>query len=235
MSTHIDEIGDSIYRIHTALPPAVVPGGFSFNQYLVVDDEPLLFHTGPRSLFVGVRAAIAKVLPPERLRHLAFSHFESDECGAMNDLLALAPEAVPTASRTQAMINGDVFERRQRALADDEVFTTGKRRFRWLDTPHVPHAWECGYLFEETTRTLLCGDLFTQNGNGDAAIVETDILGPATAFAGVMDYWAHAPTTRAVLERLAGLQPTTLACMHGHAWRGDGAKLLRTLGEAIAT
>jgi flavorubredoxin len=235
MSTHIDEIGDGVYRVHTALPPAVVPGGFSFNQYLVVDDEPLLFHTGPRSIFAGVRAAIAKVMPIEKLRHVAFSHYEADECGAMDAILALAPGATPLASRTQAMINGDAFERRPRALADGEAVSTGKRRFRWLDTPHVPHAWECGYLFEETTRTLLCGDLFTQNGSGDAPIVDTDILGPSTAFAKVMDYWARSPTTGAVLERLAALEPTTLACMHGHAWRGNGGKLLRELAASLTT
>jgi flavorubredoxin len=233
MSTHIDEVGDGIYRIHTALPPAVVPGGFSFNQYLVVDDEPLLFHTGPRSIFAGVHAAIAKVMPIERLRHLAFSHYEADECGAMNELLALAPGATPLASRTHAMINSDVFDRRPRAIADGETLTTGKRHFRWIDTPHVPHAWERGYLFEETTRTLLCGDLFTQGGSGDAPIVESDILGPSTGFAKMMDYWAHAPTTGAIIERLAALEPTTLACMHGHAWRGDGAKLLRGLADSV--
>jgi flavorubredoxin len=158
--TRVDEVADGIYRIST--PVDLVPGGFSFNQYLVVDEEPLLFHTGPRRMFPLVREAVAAVLPVERLRHVGFSHFEADECGSLNEFLAVAPLASPLCGQIAAMVSvNDVADRPPRALADGELLVLGRHRVRWLDTPHVPHAWECGFLFEETSRTLLCGDLFT--------------------------------------------------------------------------
>jgi flavorubredoxin len=231
--TNLHEIAPGIYRINT--PVALPDGaGFNFNQYLVVDDEPLLFHTGPRRMFPLVAEAIAKVLPVERLRYVAFSHFEADECGALNDFLAAAPAAVPACSQVAAMVSvNDVADRPARALADGEVLRTGRHAFKWFDAPHVPHGWECGFMMETQTRTLLCGDLFTQGGSGAAALTDADILGPSEAFRRAMDYFAHAPGTRATLERMARERPQTLACMHGSAWRGDGAALLRALADAL--
>jgi flavorubredoxin len=230
-ATTIDEVADGIYRIST--PLAVAVGGFTFNQYLAVDDEPLLFHTGPRGLFPQTREAIETVIPVARLRHVAFSHFESDECGALNQFLAAAPQAQPVCGRINALINADAFDRPPRALADGEWLSLGSRAVQWLDTPHLPHAWECGYLYERRTRTLLCGDLFTRGGAEHPALTESDILGPSEAFRQKLDYYALAPNTGALLERLAATAPTTLACMHGSAWRGDGAALLRALATAL--
>lgn len=231
--TSVHEVADGIYRICT---PLDIPGGggFSFNQYLIVDDEPLLFHTGLRKLFPLVREAIAHVMPPEKLRWIGFSHVEADECGALNELLSAAPQAQPLCGGIAAMVSiNDMADRPPRALADGEVLPLGKRRVRWFDTPHLPHGWECGYLFEEHSQTLLCGDLFTQGGVGHAPLTESDILGLSEASRKGMDYFAHAPNTGELLEKLAAANPKTLACMHGSAWRGDGAKLLRALGDAI--
>jgi flavorubredoxin len=230
-STTVHEIADGIYRIST---PVDIVGGFSFNQYLVVDDEPLLFHTGLRRLFPAVRDAVGRVLPPERLRWISFSHVEADECGSLNEWLAVAPHAAPVCGRVAAMVSiNDLSDRPPRALGDGEALSLGRHRVTWLDTPHVPHAWECGLMLDTTTRTFLCGDLFTQGGDGAVALTEADILGPSEAFRQPMDYFAHAPSTRAVLERIAREAPTTLACMHGSAWRGDGARLLRELAGVL--
>jgi flavorubredoxin len=228
----IDEVGDRIYRIST--PVEIPAGAFSFNQYLIDDEEPLLFHTGLRGLFPAVAAAIGRVMPLHRLRHVGFSHFEADECGSLNQLLAAAPGSAPLCGQVAAMVSvGDYADRPPRALADGESVSLGYRRVTWLATPHLPHAWECGFLFEETSRTLLCGDLFTQGGAGKLAVTESDILGPSEAFRRSLDYFAHAPDTRPMLERLAALQPTTLACMHGSAWRGDGGALIRALADSV--
>jgi flavorubredoxin len=233
-TTRIDEIDDGIYRVST--PVTAVPGGFSLNQYLVTDDEPLLFHTGPRGLFSEVRTAIARVLPFEKIRHVAFSHYEQDESGALAEMLAAAPQARAVCSRVGAMVgNADVAGREPRGLADGETLVTGRRKLRWVDAPHVPHGWDCGFLFDESSRVLFCGDLFTQPGLGEAPCTEGDILGPSEAFRKQMDYWAHAPSTRATLEKIAATAPRTLACMHGSAWRGDGAKLIRALADAVGT
>jgi flavorubredoxin len=229
--TCVDEVAEGIYRIHT--PVTDVPGGFSFNQYLVRDEAPLLFHTGPRGMFALVVEAIASVMPIEKLRYVGFSHYENDECGALNPLLAAAPAAVPLCGRVNAMINGDAFDRPARALADGEELVLGAHRVRWFDVPHLPHAWECGYLMEQTTRTLLCGDLFTQPGSDAPALTTGDILGPSEQFRGVMDYYSHTKNARAMLARLAATEPTTLACMHGSAWQGDGAALLGALADAL--
>lgn len=232
--TRVDEIADGIYRISTPVPPASFPGGFTFNQFLIDDDEPLLFHTGLRRLFPLVREAIESVLPVARLRHLSFSHFEADECGALNEFLGVAPRAMPLCGRLAADISvRDVADRAPRALDDGEEVSLGRHAVRWLYTPHVPHAWECGYLFEMRTGTLLCGDLLTQAGHEHAPITESDILGPSEAMRGLLDYFAHAPDSRAALERLAALRPTTLACMHGASWRGDGTALLRALADSL--
>jgi flavorubredoxin len=233
--TNLHEIASGLYRINT---PIQIPGGpgFNFNQYLVADEAPLLFHTGPRRMFPLVAEAIAKLLPLERLRYVAFSHFEADECGSLNDFLAAAPQAEPVCSQVAAMVSvNDVADRAPRALADGEVLELGRHRLRWLDTPHVPHGWECGFMMELETRTLLCGDLFTQGGAGTTPLTDADILEPSEAFRRQMDYYAHAPTTAATLDRLAREAPRTLACMHGSAWRGDGGALLRALSKSLAS
>jgi flavorubredoxin len=230
--TRVDEVAEGVYRIST--PVTLLPGGFSFNQYLVVDDEPLLFHTGPRRLFPLVSEAIAAVMPIERLRHVGFSHFEADECGALNELLAAAPDAAPVCSQVAAMVSvDDVADRPARPLADGEVLDLGRHRLRWHDTPHLPHGWETGYMFDTTTRTLLCGDLFTQGGAEHAPTTEAEILGPSEAFRKMMDYYSHTKNARTLLEKLAAEQPTTLARMHGGAWKGDGAAMLRALAAAL--
>lgn len=230
--TNVHEIADGIYRINT--PVALPGGGFSFNQYLIVDDEPLIFHTGPRKMFPLVHEAVASVLPPARLRHIAFSHVEADECGSLNEWLAVAPHSTPLCGTIAALVSvDDLAERPPRALADGERLSLGKHTVRWLDAPHLPHAWECGFLMDETTRTLLCGDLFTQGGADHPPLTESDILGPSEAFRHEMDYFSHSLHARPMLARLAAARPTTLACMHGSAWHGDGAALLRALADAL--
>jgi flavorubredoxin len=233
--TNLHEVAPGIYRINT---PVALPNGagFNFNQYLAVDDEPLVFHTGPKQMFPLVAEAIGKLVPLEKLRYVAFSHYEADESGSLNDFLALAPAAVAVCSQVAAMVSvNDVALRAARAMADGEVLRTGRRAFKWLDAPHVPHAWENGFMMELETRTLLCGDLFTQGSDGGKALTEGDILGPSEAFRTQMDYYAHAPQTAATLERLAREQPQVLAVMHGSAWRGDGAALLRALARSLAS
>ena len=233
--TNIHEIADGIYRINTPVSIGGGPGGFSFNQYLIVDDEPLLFHTGPRKMFPLVREAVLSVMPVEQLRHVALSHVEADECGSLNEWLAAAPQSTPLCGRVAALVSiNDLADRPPRALADGESLSLGRYTVRWFEAPHLPHAWECGYLLEEQTRTLLCGDLFTQGGAGHPAITESDILGPSEAFRQKMDYYSHTKNAAEVLEKLASAAPVTLACMHGSAWRGDGAMLLRALSEALS-
>lgn len=233
--TRIDEIAAGIYRISTPVPPSDFPGGFTFNQFLIDDDVPLLFHTGLRQLFPLVREAIATVLDPPRLRYLAFSHLEADECGALNQLLSIAPKAVALCGTVAADVSvRDLADRAPRSLNDGEEVSLGHHTVRWLYTPHVPHAWECGYLYESMTRTLFCGDLFTQPGHQHVPLTEADILAPSEAMRAEMDYYAHSPSTGELIEKLARTDPTTLACMHGSAWRGDGGSLLRKLAGTLA-
>ena len=233
--TNVHEVSDGIYRINTPVFMDGGPGGFSFNQYLIVDDEPLLFHTGPRKMFPLVSEALASIIPVEQLRYLAFSHVEADECGSLNEWLAVAPQSSPLCGTVAALVSiNDMADRPPRALADGETLSLGKHSLRWFDTPHLPHAWECGLLMDDNTRTLLCGDLFTQPGSELPAITESDILGPSEAFRQAMDYYSYTKNARAMIERLASAEPTTLACMHGSAWHGDGAKLLRALADALS-
>jgi flavorubredoxin len=231
--TNVHEVADGIYRINT---PINFPDGqgFSFNQYLLLDDEPLLFHTGPRQLFPLVSEAVATLMPLERLRYVGFSHVEADECGSLNLWLARSPAAVPLCSQVGAMVSvNDMADRPPRALADGERLSLGRHTVQWFDTPHTPHGWDCGLLMDTTTDTFFCGDLFTQPGHGQQALTEGDILGPSEAFRQPMDYYAHAPQTADILARLARQRPRTLACMHGSAWRGDGGALLRHLAESV--
>ena len=234
LDTRIDEIADGIYRISTPIPPAAMPGGFTFNQFLIADEEPLLYHTGLRKLFPGVRAAVERVLPVAKLRHVAFSHYEADECGTLNDFLALAPRAEPVCSEVAKMVSvDDVSARPARALKDGEELVLGRHTVRWLSTPHLPHGWECGHLFETKTRTLFCGDLFTQLGHEHEPLTEGDILGPSEVARGAFDYYANPRNQPALFAKLARLEPKTLACMHGASWRGDGAQLLGELARTL--
>jgi flavorubredoxin len=234
LEARIDEIAANTYRISTDIPtPDGV--GFSFNQYLLAADEPLLWHTGGRRLFDATRSAIARVLDPAKLRWIGYAHYEADECGAMNEFLAIAPNAAPLCGRIGAMVNMfDIADKPPRALADGETLDIGGARITWYDTPHMPHGWDCGLIFDETRKLLFCGDLFTQGGNGHAPITESDILGPSEAFRGPLDYFAHSPNTAEQLTRLAALNPQTLACMHGSAWRGEGGVLLRELAGRLS-
>lgn len=232
--TNVHEVSEGIYRINT---PVVFENGntFSFNQYLIADDQPLLFHTGPRKLFPLVREAVASVIPVDQLCYIAFSHVEADECGSLNEWLAAAPQSVPVCGTVAAMVSiDDMADRSPRALADGERLSLGMHSVRWHDAPHLPHGWECGYLMEEQTSTLLCGDLFTQGGGDLPPITESDILGPSEAFRKKMDYFSHSKYARETLEKLAVDNPKTLACMHGSAWHGDGAGLLHALADELS-
>ena len=233
--TNIAEIGDGIYRISTPVPPmAALPAGFTFNQFLIADDEPLLFHTGLRKMFPLVREAIEAVIPVSSLRYLGVSHFEADECGAVNEFLQLAPNAVPLCSAVAKMVSvDDVADREALGLADGETLSLGKHTVKWIDTPHLPHGWDCGYLFEQSTSTLFCGDLFTQPGDKHPPLIEGDILGPSEAMRGAMDYYAHTQNTAHLISKLAANEPGTLACMHGSSWSGKGSELLGQLSAAL--
>ena len=232
--TRIDEIADGIYRISTSIQPAVFPGGFTFNQFLIADDAPLLYHTGMIRLFPAVRRAIETILPLDQLRYLSCSHFEADECGALNLFLDAAPNATAVCSAVGARVTiGEYAIRPPQPMRDGERLSLGRHVVRWLDAPHVPHGWDCGYMLEETSGTLFCGDLFTQPGNDHEPIVETDILAASEAKRKRLNYYALARDTRTILARLAGTRPRVLACMHGSAWRGEGAKMLDALADAL--
>lgn len=235
MSTRIDELADGVFRISTGVPLPSIPGGFTFNQILIRDEASLLFHTGPLGLFSATLEAIERVLPIASLRYVGFSHHEADESGAMNAFLERAPEASPLCGRVGAMVSmQDLALRPPRAMADGEALSLGRHRITWLDTPHVPHGWDAGLILEETTRTLLCSDLFTQAGSDPEPVTEGDLVGPSEAMRAGMDYFSCAHKAQVALERLASLAPETLIPMHGSAFRGDGAALLRALSGALA-
>lgn len=233
--TSVHEIAPAVYRIST--PVAAVPGGFTFNQFLIVDDAPLLFHTGQRGLFPLVREAVAHVLgDAAKLRYVSFSHVEADECGSLNQWLALAPEAQPVCGRMGAVLSvADMADRPPLVLADGESLSLGATKVRWIDAPQLPHNWETGYIFESTSRTLLCGDLFTHAGGAELpALTESDLIGPAEALRKAMpDYLVVGAHTRALLDKLGETKPTTLALMHGSSYRGDGQALLAQLAQAL--
>jgi flavorubredoxin len=229
VDTRIDEIATGLFRISTFVPHIAPPAGFTFNQFLVMGEEPLLFHLGHRKTFPSTAAAVTRVLPLERLRWLSFGHVEADECGAMNEWLAAAPNAeiVHGAIGTQVSIN-DLADRPARMLADDERLDIGGRVLRFIDTPHVPHGWEAGVFFDETNETLLSGDLFSHPGNGPA-VTDTDIVGPAMEAEALFGFSSLSPTTGATLRKLAALEPKTLAVMHGSSFLGDCGGALRHL------
>ena len=232
METKIAEIADGIYRLSTFVSGIAPPAGFTFNQFLVLGDEPLMFHTGLHKMFDRTRDALSRVVPPERLRWIAFGHFEADECGALNEWLAAAPQAQATHGRTGCMVSiNDMADRKPRDLKDGEIIELGRgKRVRHIDTPHTPHGWDAGLLYEESTGTLLCGDLFTQLGNG-AALTHGDLVGPAIAAEDLFQYSSLNPSMGTTIRRLAELAPRTLALMHGPAFSGDGAVALRALAD----
>jgi flavorubredoxin len=226
MEARIDEIGDNIYRLSVFVPGIAPPAGFTFNHFLLRADEPLLFHCGLRKMFPVVSAAVKKIMPIEQLRWLGFGHFEADECGSMNEWLAAAPHAELMHGMTGCMVSlADMADRPPRVLANGEVVDIGGKRLRYIDTPHVPHGWDAGVMFEESTATLLCGDLFTRLGNGPA-ITESDIVEPSIAAEDLFNYTSLGPATAPNIRKLASLRPKLLATMHGPSFLGDGARAL---------
>jgi flavorubredoxin len=229
-NTQIDEIAEGIYRLSTFVPD-VGPTGFTFNQFLIDDDEPLLFHTGQRMLFDSVSEAIATVVPVETLRWITFGHVEADECGSMNQFLAAAPRSEIAHGGVGCMVSlNDLADRPPVPLADGQVLELGRHRVRHIDTPHVPHGWEARVLFEETTKTLLCGDLFTQLGQGPA-ITSNDVLAAASEAEDVFGASCITPTSAPTIRSLADLDPNMLAVMHGSSVAGDCKSALLGLAD----
>ena len=224
METKISEIADGIYRLSTYVKDIAPPAGFTFNHFLVHAHEPMLFHCGLRGMFAALSEAVTRLMPINALRFLGFGHVEADECGAMNSWLASAPRTQVVHGATACMVSlNDLADRPPRTLADGEVLDLGGKRVRYIDTPHVPHGWEAGVLYEEATGTLLCGDLFTHVGN-DLAITDKDIVGPAIEAERMFHYTSLGPSTAPNIRKLAALAPRTLALMHGVSYHGDGAR-----------
>jgi len=229
--TTVDEIAPDIFRLSTFVPD-VGPTGFTFNQFLVRDDEPFLFHTGMRMLFPAVSEAVGRILPVESLRWISFAHVEADECGSMNEFLAAAPGAQVVHGGLACMVSlNDLADRPPRPMDDGEVLMTGRHRMRFVPTPHVPHNWESGLWFDETTSTLFAGDLFTSLGEGPALVTES-IVDAAITGEEVFHATSIGAATVPTLRRLADLGPTTLATMHGSSYSGDGAAQLLELADA---
>ncbi|MGE0118681.1 MAG: MBL fold metallo-hydrolase [Dongiaceae bacterium] len=234
METRVDEIAGGIYRLSTWMAEVAPPAGFTFNQFLIDADEPLLFHCGMRGLFPLVSAAAARVLPLDRLRWICFGHVEADECGAMNQWLAAAPRAAVAHGALGCDVSlNDLADRLPRGLADGEVIDLGGKRVRHIDTPHVPHGWEARVLYEEVTGTLLCGDLGSHLGNGPA-LTSADVVGPAIEADEAFRAACLTPDTAPTIRRLAALAPHTLAIMHGSAFAGDCAAALNALADDYA-
>ncbi|MBV9956044.1 MAG: MBL fold metallo-hydrolase [Pseudolabrys sp.] len=232
METKIAEIADGIFRLSTFVPQIAEPAGFAFNSFLVRGEQPLLFHTGLRKMFPLNRDAVAKLIPVETLRWIAFGHYEADECGAMNEWMAAAPNAQVAHGATGVMVSlNDMADRAPRILADNEAIDLGGKRVRYIDTPHTPHGWDAGVMYEESTGTLLCGDLFTQLGDNPALVHGGDIVGPAIQGENLFQYSALAPGMGSAIRRLAPLKPKTLALMHGPSFAGDGAAAINALAD----
>jgi flavorubredoxin len=230
MNIRVDEIADRIYRL-SSFVPEIGPTGFTFNQYLIDDDQPLLFHTGYRAAFPDLADAIASIVPLDRLRWVTFGHVEADECGAMNQLLAAAPQAQVAHGALGCMVSlNDLADRPPVPLTDGQVLDLGHHKVRHIDTPHVPHAWEARVLYEETTNTLLCGDLTSQLGDGPA-LTSNDIVEAAGHAEDLFGASCLTPNTAPTIRRLAELAPATLAVMHGSCFAGDGSKALQALAD----
>ena len=234
-STTIREIVPDIFRLSTHVHEVAPPAGFSFNQFLIRGDEPFLFHTGMRQLFPLVSDAVSKLIPISDLRWISFSHVEADECGAMNQFLAAAPHAEVVHGGLAVNISlNDLADRAPRPMADDEVLDIGGHRMRFLPTPHVPHNWESGLWLDETIRTLLAGDLFTQVGAG-GPVTTDDMIEASRAAEEIFHFTSIGPNVAPTLRRLAALKPTTLATMHGPSFQGDGAAQLTALAGNYVT
>ena len=236
MKTRIDEIAPDLYRLSTYISKF----NLQFNQFLVKDEEPLLYHTGMRGMFPQVRDSVAKVIDPARIRWISFSHFEADECGSLNEWLAVAPHAKPLCGMVGALVNiNDFIGGRARVVTPGEVLVTGRHRFRFLATPHVPHGWDAGLLFEESSATLFCSDLFLQNGDA-CRLTEDDPVEPARQSllayeAGPLAHpYPYSSLTDTTLQMLADLRPKLLAIMHGSSFRGDGERAVRELSAMYA-
>ena len=231
----VTEIVPDVYRISTYFPEI----DLQFNQFLVKDDEPLLFHTGMKALFPVVREGVASVIDPSTIRWISFSHFEADECGSLNEWFEIAPNAQAACSFVGALVSvNDFTQRPARGMNDGEVLSTGKYRFRFVQTPHVPHCWEAGLMFEETNGTLLCSDLFHQNGDVEP-LTESDVIDRARKtlldyqagpFANYMPYTKH---TDGIIQKLAALKPRTIVPMHGSTYAGDGERAIRDLAVVM--
>lgn len=232
----IDEVAPDLFRVSAYLPQI----DLQFNHFVIRDDEPLLFHTGMRRMFPEVRDAVARLIDLRDLRWISWSHFEVDECGALNEWLAVAPGAQALCSQVGALVNIEDFAiRPARGLSKDEVIDTGRHRYRFVPTPHLPHGWDAGVLFEETSGVLLCSDLFHQVGDVEA-VTSGDVLGRWDAAIAayqqhpvLMDYLPLTPSTRRRLDELAALEPRVLAAMHGSTFVGDGGAALRSAGDML--
>lgn len=234
METTVHEIAQDVYRLSTCIPDAA-PGGFTFNQYVIDADEPLLFHCGPRQMFGLIAPALERVLPVERLRWISFGHYESDECGSMNQWLEAAPHAEIAFNGLGCMVSiGDMADRPPRALEDGEVLDIGGHRVRVITTPHVPHGWEAQVMFDETTSTLLCGDLFSQTGEPPALVHDVDLVTPAMEGEALFQSSSITANTAPTIRSLADLAPRTLALMHGPAFAGDCVGALHGLADGYA-
>jgi len=235
LKTQVDEIAPDLFRICTYIPKI----DLQFNQFLVRDEEPLLYHTGMHGMFNMVHRAVARVLDPATLRWIGWSHFEADECGSLNKWLAAAPRAEPVCGMVGALVNiNDFADRRARVLADNEGLATGRHRFRFLETPHVPHAWDCSLLFEETGKTLFCSDLLLQNGKVEPVTEQSVLEGARQSLLGfqagpLANSYPYTPLTEPTLQRLADLAPERLAIMHGSSLVGDCGGALREWGGVL--
>ena len=229
------EIAPDVYRFSVYVGEM----NLQFNHFLIKDEQPMLYHTGMKQMFPLLREAVQKVIDPASLRWIGFSHFEVDECGALNEWLQIAPNALPVCSEAGALVNmSDYSSKPAHAMAGDDLLTTGKYRYRFIRTPHLPHGWDAGVLFEETNKTLLCSDLFHQNGNV-AELTDSDILslhkksllefeqGP------LMGYSPYTTRTRDILQSLANLKPNTLAAMHGSSFNGNCEQALLDLDGVL--
>ena len=234
--TNITEIAPDVFRINTFVPEA----NLGFSQFLVRDEEPLLYHTGMRSLFPAVREAVASLIDPSTLRWIGFSHFEADECGSINEWQQIAPNATPVCSFVGKVVSVDDFAPANPALgmADSEVLETGARRFRFIQTPHVPHCWEAGLLFEETSGVLFCSDLMHQNGDVEP-LTTSDVVGRARETVleyqqgPLANYLPYTAQTDGILQRIAALEPRVLAAMHGSVFEGNGGRAIRDYASML--
>jgi flavorubredoxin len=232
MTARINEIADGIFRLSVFVPDVAPPAGFTFNHFLIRADEPMLFHCGKRKMFPLLAEAVARIMPIDKLRWASFGHFEADECGGMNDWLAAAPHAELMHGMTGCRVSiADMADRPPRMLKDGEVIDIGGKRIRYIDTPHVPHGWDAGVIFEENTRTLFCGDLFTHYGD-PSPVTTSEVVTAAMVGSDTTYSTSLTPITAPTIRKLAGLKPDLLAIMHGSSFSGDAPAQLHGLADA---